>query len=218
MSLTRPGLALAASGLLLVGSLAFAFHRSYGPDVEATPPSVPSLPVDAQAADVRACPAALQPLLPAQADRVLIADTVSTDRIAALEAEVARLTVENESLRQRNAATQFAARLVSLSAEPLTLAETMRLLDSCDLTKEPELRMHFVHGVRLDAALDLLKAEPKFRSALHRAYSDGTPAWREHEWPAHRDRLVNDFLRHLAEAGLSGRAIELYRVTIADYL
>ena len=222
MSLTRPGLALAFSGLLLVASLAVALHRRYDHDGVATPPIAVLPPVEAQAADVRPCPEALlQPTLPAQTDRVLVADTVSTGRIAALELEVARLTTENESLRQQNAATEFASRMVEFapaSPDPITLAMALRMLDMSDLTKSPELRMHFVREVRLDAALDLLKAEPKFCASLHRAYSDGTPAWREHEWPAHRDRLVTDFFRHLAEAGLSQKAIELYRVQIAELL
>lgn len=148
-------------------------------------------------------------------------DVASLSRIAVLEAEVARLTTEVERLRQQNAITEFASRMVALSPEspdPLTLALALRMMDMSHLTKDPELRTHFVREVRLDAALDLLKAEPRFCLALTRAYSDGTPEWREHEWPAHRDRLVSAFFRQLAEAGLSQKAIELYRVQIAELL
>ncbi len=153
---------------------------------------------------------------------ILVRETVSTDddvnakraiRITMLEAEVTRLQSELGSVR-------FASLLVTLAPvdRQLTLAQALDLMDHSDLTKDPELRALFVAQVRPEVALDLLHAESRFLTALHTAYSKGTPEWRRFEWPAHRDGLLNDFFRRLAEAGLSGRAIELYRASIADYL
>lgn len=130
-----------------------------------------------------------------------------------LEAEVTRLQSELGSVR-------FASMLVTLAPvdRPLTLADALGLMDRSDLTEDPELRALFIAQVRPEVALDLLHAESRFLTALHTAYSKGSPEWRQFEWPVHRDGLLNDFFRRLAEAGLSGRAIELYRASIADYL
>lgn len=89
----------------------------------------------------------------------------------------------------------------------------MLMLDRSYLTEQPELRAIFAQEVRQDAALDLLRAEPAFRTALAEARRASS-----YEWPARRDQLVQDFILRLVDAGLSGRTIEHYRATLADYL
>jgi hypothetical protein len=97
--------------------------------------------------------------------------------------------------------------------QPFVLAQAMRLLDDSYLTESPELRAMFGQEVRHDAALDLLQAEPRFRSALAAARRASS-----YEWPARREQLVQDVVLRLVDAGLSGRTIEHYRAALADYL
>lgn len=135
-------------------------------------------------------------------------DTKQASRIAELEAQVARLQSEMGT-------TRFASMLVATAPpdRPLSLAQAMRLLDDSYLTESPELRAMFGQEVRQDMALDLLQAEPRFRSALAAARRASS-----YEWPARREQLVQDFVLRLVDAGLSGRTIEHYRAALADYL
>lgn len=196
--------------LILAGSLSYAFVRRY----EKCPDDLP-VPVTTDPPVTVSPPVIVEPAQAAAVDtpieRVQIVDTESVERIAKLEAENARLRAELGSVR-------FASALASSASKPTTLVEVMNLMERSDLIENEELRELFMREVRQDVALDLLRAEPAFRASLHRAYSDATPEWRQFEWPARRDQLLNDFIRRLAEAGLSGKAIELYRASIADYL
>ncbi len=135
-------------------------------------------------------------------------DAKQASRIAELETEIARLKSELVT-------TRFASMLVASATadKPLVLAQAMRLLDDNYLTESPDLRAAFVREVRQGSALDLLQAEPRFRTALSTARQAD-----QFEWPVRRDQLVQDFFSRLGEAGLSGRTIEQYRATLADYL
>lgn len=218
MSTLRPSLAFASCATLLVTSLAFAFYRRHAtcppPVGEPLAPAV----VVASKPELHAAIAAIEPAMAPV--RTLVSDTESLRRVAELEAEVTRLRAEVARLQAEAAAVRFASTLTTLAPEdrPVSLAQVMNLMDSSDLTKSEELRALFLREVNPSDALQLLQAEPRFRAALHDAYSKATPEWRQYEWPVHRDRILNDFIRHLADAGLSGKAIELYRASIADYL
>jgi uncharacterized small protein (DUF1192 family) len=216
VSTLRPSLAFASCATILVVSLAFAFYRRHS----TCPLPVDALPAPAAVAVPKAelQVAAIEPAMAPV--RTLVSDTESLRRIAELEAEVSRLRAEVARLESEAAAVRFASTLTTLAPEdrPVTLAQVMNLMESSDLTKSEELRALFLHEVNPSDALQLLQAEPRFRASLHDAYSKATPEWRQYEWPVHRDRILNDFIRHLADAGLSGKAIELYRASIADYL
>jgi len=203
--------------MILSGSIGAAFGRRYcGCE--------PGVPFDnhSGALLVAADVALVRPASPELSGDVLVREAASTandgdakqaSRIAELEAQVARLQSELGT-------TRFASMLVATAPpeRPISLVEVINLMEHSDLTKNEELREMFVREVRPDAALDLMRAEPKLRAALHAAYSKGTPEWRQFEWPSHRDRLVQDFVLRLSDAGLSGRTIEHYRAAIADYL
>jgi hypothetical protein len=197
---------------ILVGSLSFAFLRRYekcpddlpvpaAPDVKAT--AQPPVNVEPAQAAVRDTPI----------ERVQIVDTESAERIAKLESENARLRAEL-------AAVQFASVLTTLvpEGETVSVAQVMSLMDLCYLTEHPEDRAAFAAEVNPTLALALLRDEPAFRTRLADTRSKGTPDFLRYEWPQQRDRLVSDFLRRLADAGLSGKAIERYRASLADYL
>ncbi|MFN6147041.1 MAG: hypothetical protein ACK5AL_11835 [Planctomycetota bacterium] len=197
---------------ILVGSLSYAFLRRYEkcPDdlpvpVTADPPAAVSPPVNVEPARAAAADAPIE--------RVQIVDTESAERIAKLEAENARLRAEL-------AAVQFASVLTTLApeGEPVSIAQVMHLMDSCYLTEHAEDRAAFAAEVNPTLALALLRDEPAFRTRLADTRSKGTPDFLRYEWPQQRDRLVSGFLRRLADAGLSGRAIERYRASLADYL
>lgn len=217
MSTLRPSLAFASCATILVASLAFAFYRRHA----TCPLPADDLPVAAASVKSEPPTARLDVTEPAIAPvRTLVSDIESLNRVAELEQEVSHLTAEVARLQSEAVAVRFASTLTTLAPEdrPVTVAQVMNLMDSSDLTKSDELRALFVREVNPSEALSLLQSEPRFRSSLHDAYSKGTPEWRQYSWPAHRDRILNDFLRQLADAGLSGRAIELYRASIADYL
>lgn len=197
---------------ILVGSLSFAFVRRY----EKCPVDLPAqVTADLPAAALPQAHA--EPVQAAVADapieRVQIVDTESVERIAKLEAE-------NAKLRAELAAVQFASVLTTLApeGEPVSVAQVMHLMDMCYLTEHPEDRASFAAEVNPTLALALLRDEPAFRTRLADTRSKGTPDFLRYEWPQQRDRLVSDFLRRLADAGLSGRAIERYRASLADYL
>lgn len=197
---------------ILVGSLSYAFVRRY----EKCPDDLP-VPVVPEVRAVAQPPEQIEParatVSDAPIERVQIIDTESAERIAKLEAENARLRAEL-------AAVQFASTLTTLApeGEPITIAQVMHLLDSCYLTEHAEDRADFAAQVNPALALALLRDEPAFRTRLADTRSKGTPDFLRYEWPQQRDRLVSDFLRRLADAGLSGRAIERYRASLADYL
>lgn len=138
---------------------------------------------------------------------VVSGDTVSP-REAALEREVAVLRAQLADLTFARAA-----------AVDVTLAHVLQALDDSHLTRKPELRAMFIAQVRPEDALRLLESEDRLRDRLAKTRSSmlGTPAL-TYEWPVQRDQLVQTFFRELADAGLSEKAIELYRVAIADYL
>lgn len=182
------------------------------------PMVTPFVPADV-AFDVPAPATAVVLDPPAESVRTVPVDAVSPS-IADLQARVIELEQENARLRVDLRTAQLASQLVMLSPtdRPLSVVDAMTLLAGCYLTETPELRMLFIEQARPDAMIDLLRAEPAFRAQLASLRADGTPEFRQFEWPAARDRLVSDFFRKLAEAGLSGKAIELYRVSLADYL
>jgi len=198
--------------MILSGSIGAAFGRRYcGCE--------PGVPFDnhSGALLVAADVALVRPASPELSGDVLVREAASTandgdakqsSRIAELEAEIARL-------RSELGTTRFASMLVATAPpeQPLVLAQAMRLLDDSYLTESPELRAMFVQEVWHDAALDLLQAEPRFRSALAAARRASS-----YEWPARREQLVQDFVLRLVDAGLSGRTIEHYRAALADYL
>lgn len=197
---------------ILSGSIGAAFGRRYcGCETVVRPDDHSSSSLGAADDEL------VRPASPELSGDVLVREAASTandgdakqsSRIAELEAQVARL-------RSELGTTRFASMLVATAPpeQPLVLAKAMRLLDDSYLTESPELRAMFVQEVRDDAALDLLQAEPRFRSALAAARRASS-----YEWPARREQLVQDFVLRLVEAGLSGRTIEQYRAMIADYL
>lgn len=149
-------------------------------------------------------------------DDVLVREAASTPDVdAKLTSMVAELEAEVARLRSELGTTRLASLLVGSAPadEPLTLGRAMRLLEMSYLTEQQELRAMFLQEVRQDAALDLILAEPAFRTALAGA-RHASP----YEWPARRDQLVQDFVLRLVDAGLTGRTIEHYRATLADYL
>ena len=198
--------------MILSGSIGAAFGRRYcGCETVVRPDDHSGSSLGAANAEL------VRPASPELSGDIMVREAASTasdgdakqsSRIAELEAEVARLQSELGT-------TRFASMLVATAPPdtPLSLAQAMRLLDDSYLTESPELRTAFVQEVRHDAALDLLQAEPRFRSALAAARRAD-----QFEWPVRRDQLVQDFFRRLAEAGLSGRTIEHYRAALADYL
>lgn len=137
---------------------------------------------------------------------------VSGDTVSLREAELER---EVASLRAQLADLTFAR----AAAVDVTLAHVLQALEDSHLTRTQELRAFFVAQVRPADALRLLEAEDRLRDRLAKTRSSmlGTPAL-TYEWPVKRDQLVHTFFRELADAGLSEKAIELYRVAIADYL
>lgn len=171
---------------------------STGPVV---PPSATAVPV----AVVEPVPVEDAPLV--REPVVVSGDTVSL-REAALEREVADLRAQLADLTFARAA-----------AVDVTLAHVLQALDDSHLTRRPELRAMFIAQVRPEDALRLLESEDRLRDRLAKTRSSmlGTPAL-TYEWPVQRDQLVQTFFRELADAGLSEKAIELYRVAIADYL
>lgn len=197
---------------ILSGSIGAAFGRRYcGCDALV-------LPHDRRGSSLGESDAEMvRPATPALSGDAMVREAASTasdgdakqsSRIAELEAEVSRLQSELGT-------TRFASMLVAAAPPdpPLGIAQAMRLLDDSYLTESPELRTAFVQEVRHDAALDLLQAEPRFRSALAAARRASS-----YEWPARREQLVQDFVLRLVDAGLSGRTIAHYRAALADYL
>ncbi|MBK8099593.1 MAG: hypothetical protein IPK26_20995 [Planctomycetes bacterium] len=217
MSRASSNFAFAVCLTILSGSIGAAFGRRYcGCETVVRPDDHSSSSLGAASDEL------VRPANPELSGDVMVREAASTtsavtrsERAAStmLEAQVARLQSEL-------GATRFASMLVATAPpeRPTTLVHVMLLMEHSDLTKNEELREMFVREVRPDAALDLIRAEPKLRAALHAAYSKGTPEWRQFEWPPHRDRLVQDFVLRLSDAGLSGRTIEHYRAAIADYL
>ena len=197
---------------VLSGSIGAAFGRRYcGCDALVRPDDHSGSSLGAANAEL------VRPASPELSGDIMVREAASpasdvdaqrASRIAELEAEVARLQSELGT-------TRFASMLVATAPPdpPLSLAQAMRLLDDSYLTEPPELRTAFVQEVRHDAALDLLQAEPRFRSALAAARRASS-----YEWPARREQLVQDFVLRLVDAGLSGRTIEHYRAALADYL
>ena len=217
MSRASSNFAFAVCLTILSGSIGAAFGRRYcGCETVVRPDDHSSSSLGAASDEL------VRPANPESSGDVVVREAASTAgdfdekrtrRITELEAEVARLQSELGT-------TRFASMLVATAPpeRPISLVEVINLMEHSDLTKNEELREMFVREVRPDAALDLIRAEPKLRAALHAAYSKGTPEWRQFEWPSHRDRLVQDFVLRLSDAGLSGRTIEHYRAAIADYL
>lgn len=195
-------LLIAGFALLIAGTL-IGMRGHVAPPVEPAGLAgvVPAATVAVQAAPTSA------PDAPLARELVVSGDTVSL-REAALEREVA-------SLRAQLADLTFAR----AAAVDVTLAHVLQALDDSHLTRKPELRALFIAQVRPVDALRLLEAEDRLRDRLAKTRSSmlGTPAL-TYEWPVKRDQLVQTFFRELADAGLSERAIELYRVAIADYL
>lgn len=175
------------------------------------PAVVPAQPVLNVATTVASAPAVVEAPtrdVPLVREAVVVSgDTVSL-REAELEREVA-------SLRAQLADLTFAR----AAAVDVTLAHVLQALEDSHLTRTPELRAFFIAQVRPADALRLLEAEDRLRDQLAKTRSSmlGTPAL-TYEWPVQRDQLVQTFFRELADAGLSEKAIELYRVAIADYL
>lgn len=195
-------LLIAGFALLIAGTL-IGMRGHVAPPVE---PAGLAGVVPAATAAVQAAPTSA-PDAPLARELVVSGDTVSL-REAALEREVA-------SLRAQLADLTFAR----AAAVDVTLAHVLQALDDSHLTRKPELRALFIAQVRPVDALRLLEAEDRLRDRLAKTRSSmlGTPAL-TYEWPVKRDQLVQTFFRELADAGLSERAIELYRVAIADYL
>lgn len=195
-------LLIAGFALLIAGTL-IGMRGHVAPPVEPAGLAgvVPAATVAVQAAPTSA------PDAPLARELVVSGDTVSL-REAALEREVV-------SLRAQLADLTFAR----AAAVDVTLAHVLQALDDSHLTRKPELRALFIAQVRPVDALRLLDAEDRLRDRLAKTRSSmlGTPAL-TYEWPVKRDQLVQTFFRELADAGLSERAIELYRVAIADYL
>lgn len=166
----------------------------------APPPATPAPITIVEPAVIEDAPLVREPV-------VVSGDTVSP-REAALEREVAVLRAQLADLTFARAA-----------AVDVTLAHVLQALDDSHLTRRPELRAMFIAQVRPEDALRLLESEDRLRDRLAKTRSSmlGTPAL-TYEWPVQRDQLVQTFFRELADAGLSEKAIELYRVAIADYL
>lgn len=195
-------LLIAGFALLVAGTL-LGLRAPVMPTVE---PAGLAGAAPAAPAAVQATPAPV-PEAPIVREVVVSGDTVSL-REAELEREVA-------SLRAQLADLTFAR----AAAVDVTLAHVLQALEDSHLTRTPELRAFFIAQVRPADALRLLEAEDRLRDRLAKTRSSmlGTPAL-TYEWPIKRDQLVQTFFRELADAGLSEKAIELYRVAIADYL
>ena len=109
---------------------------------------------------------------------------------------------------------EYDAALASVLADAEPRTQTRSDRASHQATQAIALEeMRVGQEVRQDMALDLLQAEPRFRSALAAARRASS-----YEWPARREQLVQDFVLRLVDAGLSGRTIEHYRAALADYL
>lgn len=213
VTLTRSLVPFVACAAILSGALGYALIKRHDPmpDVPA-PHELPQLP------DSLTLPVSPSPV-PSRGDQVerepaFDGDTVSPSaavRIAELEAQVA-------VLRSQLGASAFASDVSKLAPGNPSVTEVMRLLDDSYLTEQPDLRALFLASVRPADAEIVLRDEIKFRSTLIQTRNAIPLEQRDYEWPVRREQLVQDFLGQLAGAGLSGKAIELYRVAVADYL
>lgn len=135
----------------------------------------------------------------------------------ALRSEVDRLSAENTRLTAQLDAVKFASTITTLDSS-VNLAQVMDLLDKSYLSESPELRAQFSREVNVASALVLLRAEPNLRADLARMRNTGDDNYCKFQWPVDRDLRILAFVSSLADAGLSSRFIESYRLLLADYL
>lgn len=209
-----PRISLFVFGGLLVFGVGYALMRP-GKD---EPPPKDDLPKATAAAPQ---PAVMKPTVvpettAARVEREAAVDVKSNEQLAAAFKREAELVRDLNTAKAELRSVRFAAAIAEF--EKCSLADALKLMEHSYLTEPPEIRELFVATVLADKAAELLREEPKLRAEMAKLKSTGTPEYRQFEWPVARDHLINTFVQRLVDAGVSPKAIEMYRISLADYL